>query len=40
MDIVDIFAQIMGPDKMVQALHGSSGWGPFVGIIGEMANLI
>jgi hypothetical protein len=39
-DIVDIFAQIMGPDKMVQALHGSSGWGPFVGIIGEMANLI
>lgn len=34
-DIVDIFCQIMGPDTIVQSLHGSSGWGPFVGIIGR-----
>ena len=37
-DIVDIFAQIMGPDKMIQALHGSHGWGPFVGIIGRWVD--
>jgi hypothetical protein len=37
-DIVDIFAQIMGPDKLVQALYGTSGWGPFVGIIGKWCN--
>lgn len=33
-DIADIFAQLMGPDKLVQAIYGNSGWGPFVDIIG------
>lgn len=37
-DIVDIFCQIMGPDTVVQSLHGSSGWGPFVGIIGRWCD--
>eukprot|EP00956_Cyclotella_meneghiniana_P007487 scaffold10154_cov63-Cyclotella_meneghiniana.AAC.10 len=37
-DIVDIFAQLMGPDKLVQALYGDSGWSPFVGIIGRWCD--
>eukprot|EP00804_Cyclotella_cryptica_P010855 CCRYP_008773-RA/>CCRYP_008773-RA protein AED:0.05 eAED:0.05 QI:170/1/1/1/0.83/0.42/7/1597/850 len=37
-EIVDFFVQLMGPDKIVQALYPSSGWGPFVGIIGRWVD--
>ena len=37
-DIADIFAQIMGPHKMIQAIYGPHGWGPFVGIIGRWVD--
>ncbi|KAL7519197.1 hypothetical protein ACHAWX_003986 [Stephanocyclus meneghinianus] len=37
-EVVGLFVELMGPDKIVQALYPSSGWGPFVGIIGRWVD--